>query len=155
MHRAPREPFAIPQRRPGVGGGNTMANHAQPMSGAAPAPLPSAQDRFPTAYTILFALIVLMAALTWLLPAGQYERVANEALGKDTPVPGTYQVVDAAPQGALDVLMAPITGFYNQATGVANAIDVSLFVLVVGGFLGVVNASGAINTGIERVMLRM
>lgn len=132
-----------------------MANQAEPIAGAAPVPLPSAQDRFPTAYTILFALIVLMAALTWLLPAGQYERVANEALGKDTPVPGTYQVVDAAPQGALDVLMAPITGFYNQATGVANAIDVSLFVLVVGGFLGVVNATGAINTGIERVMLRL
>jgi uncharacterized ion transporter superfamily protein YfcC len=132
-----------------------MANHAQPMTGAAPAPLPTVQDRFPTAYTILFALIVLMAALTWVLPAGQYERTANEALGKDAPVPGTYQVVDAAPQGVLDVLMAPITGFYNQATGVANAIDVSLFVLVIGGFLGVVNATGAINTGIERIMLRM
>jgi uncharacterized ion transporter superfamily protein YfcC len=125
------------------------------MTGAAPAPLPTVQDRFPTAYTILFALIVLMAALTWVLPAGQYERTANEALGKDAPVPGTYQVVDAAPQGVLDVLMAPITGFYNQATGVANAIDVSLFVLVIGGFLGVVNATGAINTGIERIMLRM
>jgi uncharacterized ion transporter superfamily protein YfcC len=86
---------------------------------------PPVQDRFPTAYTILFALIAVMAALTWILPAGQYQRVANEALGKDAPVPGTYQVVEASHQGVLDVLMAPITGFYNQSTGMANAIDVS------------------------------
>lgn len=116
---------------------------------------PSVQDRFPTAYTILFALIILMAVLTWILPAGQYQRAANEALGKDAPVPGTYQTVEPAQQGVFDVLLAPITGFYNQSTGMANAIDVSLFVLVIGGFLGVVNATGAINTGIERVMLRL
>ena len=64
-------------------------------------------------------------------------------------------VVEAAHQGVFDVLMAPISGFYNQNTGMANAIDVSLFVLIIGGFLEVVNATGAINTGIERVMLRM
>lgn len=92
----------------------------QVRSSAGTASTPAFQDRFPTAYTILFALIILMAALTWILPAGNYERVANEALGKDVPVPGTYQVVEAARQGWLDVLMAPITGFYNQASGVAT-----------------------------------
>lgn len=130
-----------------------MDNPTRPTAGSAPTP--AFQDRFPTAYTILFVLIILMAALTWVLPAGQYERIANQALGKDAPVPGTYKVVEAAHQGVLDVLMGPITGFYNQATGMANAIDVSLFVLIIGGFLGVVNATGAINTGIERVMLRL
>jgi uncharacterized ion transporter superfamily protein YfcC len=127
----------------------------QPTATGQPASAAPVRDRFPTAYTILFALIAVMAALTWILPAGQYERVANEALGKDAPVPGTYQVVEAAHQGVFDVLMAPITGFYNQSTGMANAIDVSLFVLIIGGFLGVVTATGAINTGIARVMVRM
>lgn len=130
-----------------------MNDPAQPTAGTTP--VPTVKDRFPTAYSILFVLIIVMAALTWILPAGQYQRVANEALGKDAPVPGTYKVVEAAQQGAFDVLMAPITGFYNQTTGMANAIDVSLFVLIIGGFLGVVNATGAINTGIERVMLRL
>jgi uncharacterized ion transporter superfamily protein YfcC len=129
-------------------------NQQPTAAGEAPEPEP-VKDRFPTAYTILFVLIAVMAALTWMLPAGQYERVANEALGKDAPVPGTYQVVEAGHQGVFDVLMAPITGFYNQSTGMANAIDVSLFVLIIGGFLGVVTATGAINTGIARVMVRM
>ena len=46
--------------------------------------------RFPSAFTILFALIVLVAMLTWIVPAGQYARVASEALGKDVPVTGSY-----------------------------------------------------------------
>ncbi len=112
-------------------------------------------DRFPSAYAILFALIVLMAILTWIVPAGEYDRVLSESLGKDVPVPGSYQQVDAAPQGLMAVLLAPIAGFYDPVEYVARAIDVSLFVLVIGGFLGVVTVTGAINAGIERAMARL
>ncbi|MEM8957681.1 MAG: YfcC family protein [Pseudomonadota bacterium] len=112
-------------------------------------------DRFPSAFTILFVLILIMGALTWILPAGQYDRAANEALGKDAPVPGTYHEVEAAPQGLIDALMAPIAGFYDPVSYGANAIDVSLFVLVIGGFLGVVNRTGAIDTAIAGAMARM
>lgn len=51
-----------------------------------PAPETTKRFSFPSAYTILFALIVIIAALTWVIPAGQYERVASEALGKELPV---------------------------------------------------------------------
>lgn len=112
-------------------------------------------SRFPSAYTILFGLIAIISALTWFIPAGVYDRVKNEALGKQVPVPGTYHAVDANPQGWYDVLMAPIKGFYDPVAGTANAIDVSLFVLIIGGFLGVVNSTGAINTGIARAMAAM
>ncbi|MEQ8652083.1 MAG: YfcC family protein [Kiloniellales bacterium] len=112
-------------------------------------------DRFPSAFTILFALIVVMCALTWILPAGQYRRELNEALRKEAPVPGTYHAVEAEPQGLFDALLAPIAGFYNPITYAANAIDVSLFVLVIGGFLGVVNRTGAIDTGIAVAMAKM
>jgi len=110
------------------------------------------QFRFPTAFTILFGLIILVAALTWIIPAGQYQRAHNAALDRDMPIAGTYQVVDPTPQGIFDVIMAPIAGFYNPATNQANAIDVALFVLVIGGFIGVVASTGAINAGIGRAM---
>ncbi|MEO9873610.1 MAG: YfcC family protein [Anderseniella sp.] len=109
-------------------------------------------SRFPTAYSILFGLILFMAALTWFVPAGQYDRVQNEALGREVAVPGTYKAVEAAPQSLFDIFLAPINGFYSQSAGTANAIDVSLFVLIIGGFLGVVNSTGAINAGIARAM---
>jgi uncharacterized ion transporter superfamily protein YfcC len=111
--------------------------------------------RFPSAFTILFALIVLVAVLTWIIPAGQYERVASEALGKDVPIAGTFAPTDAAPQGFFDVILAPIAGFYDPVEYVARAIDVSLFVLIIGGFIGVVTATGAIDAGIARAMVRL
>jgi uncharacterized ion transporter superfamily protein YfcC len=111
--------------------------------------------RFPSAFTILFALIILVAVLTWIIPAGQYERVASEALGKDVPLAGSYALTDAVPQGLFDVILAPIAGFYDPVEYVARAIDVSLFVLIIGGFIGVVTASGAIDAGIARAMVRL
>ena len=69
--------------------------------------------KFPTAFTILFGLIVVVAALTWIIPAGQYERAMNETLGKEAPVPGTYAQVEPNPQGLGAVLMAPIAGLYD------------------------------------------
>lgn len=111
--------------------------------------------KFPSAYTILFILIALVAVMTWIIPAGEYQMVMNATLGKEVPVAGTYASTDAHPQGFIAVLLAPIDGFYNHQTYTAGAIDVALFVLIIGGFLGVVNKTGAIDAGIERVTFRL
>ncbi len=111
--------------------------------------------RFPTAYTILFLLIIFVAALTWIIPAGQYERMMSEEVGREIAVAGTYTEVAPNPQGFVDVMLAPTAGFYDPDSYVANAIDVALFVLFLGGFLGVVNATGSIDTGIRSAMTRM
>ncbi|WP_375751462.1 YfcC family protein [Vibrio sp. HN007] len=114
-----------------------------------------ANFKFPSAYTILFALIAIVAMLTWIVPAGQYDRQMNEELGREVPVAGTYQSVEANPQGVVDVLLAPIDGFYDHNSYEATAIDVSLFILIIGGFLGLVTKTGAIDAGIERVTHRL
>ena len=111
--------------------------------------------RFPTAFTILFILIVVVAALTWLVPAGEYDRTFNEALERDVPVPGTYQEIEANPQGLKEIILAPIAGLYDPESYQANAIDIAIFVLVIGGFIGVVSKTGAIDAGIARVMARL
>jgi len=109
-------------------------------------------SRFPTAYTILFGLILFVAALTWIIPAGQYERVMNDEVGREIAVAGTYNEVEPNRQGFVDVMLAPGAGFYDPDSYAANAIDVALFVLFLGGFLGVVNATGSIDTGIRAAM---
>lgn len=111
--------------------------------------------RFPTAYTILFGLIAVVAIATWFVPAGEYDRVTNETLGRDVPVPGTYQTVEPNPQGIVDIFLAPIAGFYDPGSYEARAIDVSLFVIVIGGFLAVVTRTGAIDAGIGSAMAHM
>lgn len=111
--------------------------------------------KFPSAYTILFGLIVVVAVATWFVPAGEYDRALNEALGKDVPIPGTYQQVEPNPQGVFDVVLAPIAGFFDPDSYEARAIDVALFVLIIGGFLGIVTKTGAIDAGIARAMVRL
>lgn len=98
--------------------------------------------KMPSAYTILIGIIILVAILTWFVPAGQYEYVDPEATKKE-PIPGTYHAVTPNPQGLKEVVLAPVEGFYD-------AVDVALFVIVIGGFLGVVMKTGAIDAGIAR-----
>lgn len=111
--------------------------------------------KFPSAYTILFVLIALVAGLSWIIPAGQYDMAMNAGLGKEVPVSGTYHAVTDNPQGLVDIFLAPIDGLYNHTTGQAGAIDVALFILIIGGFLGIVTKTGAIDAGIERVTVRL
>lgn len=125
---------------------------------------PERRSRFalPSAYTILFALIVIAAIATWIIPAGTYD--TNEA---GEPVPGTYHEVESKPARVLvDSLTAPINGLYGieDETGNINyynsgslfgAIDIALFILVIGGFLGVTMKTGAIQAGIGSLVRRM
>jgi uncharacterized ion transporter superfamily protein YfcC len=113
---------------------------------------------FPSAYTILFILIIIVVIATWIVPAGQYDR--NE---EGEPVPGTYHQVESNPQRIIaDGLLAPINGMYglegeDGSVSVYNvgelygAIDVALFVLVIGGFLAITMATGAIDAGIGKI----
>ena len=66
------------------------------------------QFRMPTAYTILFFLLVAVAVATWLIPAGEYERREDQTL-----VAGTYTQVEQQPQNPGDVALAPFHGFYD------------------------------------------
>ena len=130
----------------------------------APDPEPKKKGRFslPSAYTILFALIVLAAIATWVIPAGVYDLNAS-----GEPIPGTYHEVASHPAKILrDSLTAPINGLYGieDTTGNINyynsgslfgAVDIALFVLVIGGFLGVTMKTGAIETGIGSLVQRM
>jgi uncharacterized ion transporter superfamily protein YfcC len=134
------------------------------VGAAAPAAPEEQKSRFalPSAYTILFGLIVVAAIATWIVPAGAYNLTEDGA-----PVPGTYHEVDSKPARiVVDSLTAPINGLYGieSADGNINyyndgtlfgAIDVALFILVIGGFLGVTMKTGAIQAGIGSLVRRL
>ncbi len=111
--------------------------------------------KLPSAYTILFGLIIVVGIATYIVPAGEYDREQNDALGKEVPIPGTYKQVESNPQGPVEWFLAPIAGFYDPDSYEASAIDVALFVIIIGGFLGVVTKTGAIDAGIGGAMKRL
>lgn len=91
-------------------------------------------------FAIILSVIVLVTALTWIVPSGAYDRVEQD--GRQVVVAGTYHAVQANPQGIFDVLQAPIHGFENTAL-------VIVFLLVIGGVLAVIEKTGAITAGIK------
>ncbi|OEH93869.1 YfcC family protein [Bacillus solimangrovi] len=103
--------------------------------------------KMPSAFTILFLIILVVAALTWIVPAGQYDYVDPDA-SKLEPIPGTYSSAEQTPQGIWEVLYAPIKGFFD-------AQDIALFVIVIGGFLGVVMKTGAVEAGIGNIVRKL
>lgn len=67
---------------------------------------------------------------------------------KPVSIPGTYRSVESKPQGVIDILKAPIQGAYE-------AVDVLVFVLVIGGFIGVVGRTGALTAGIRSLAQKL
>ena len=101
--------------------------------------------RIPHTFTIVFALIVLAAVLTWVVPAGEFLRQTVE--GREVVVGGSYHRVDAAPQ-TWQVFSALFNGFVDKA-------DIIVFILVVGGAFWVLNNSHAIDIGVMAFLRRV
>lgn len=98
--------------------------------------------RLPNTYVLLLVLLLLIAALTWVLPGGRFETVQEG--GRSVVVPGTYHAVPAQPQGLKAILTAPLRGFVEAAQIIG-------FVLIVGGAFAVLQRTEAIDALIKSV----
>lgn len=115
------------------------------------------QFKVPHVYAIIFALMVIFAVLTWIVPSGSYQR--QEVNGREVTVAGTYEQSEKTyideetgdevdlRQGVFDVLQAP-------THGIQEAIEVVAFILIVGGSFQVITKTGAITSGMGRVVRR-
>ena len=137
---------------------------------------------FPTAFTILFIILILAAGLTYVIPSGKFSRltynaetnefvvtdyegkvqtepVAQEVLDRlhiqlklnkftdgiiQSPIaiPGSYHKIAQQPQGFLEIIKAPVAGITDTA-------DIMIFVLILGGIIGIINKIGAFNAGMS------
>lgn len=104
--------------------------------------------KMPSAFTILFIIIIIIAVLSWFIPAGKYSTDSSGNL-----IANTYHTVKSNPQGLWDVVMSPVYGMVGDKN-TDGAISVSLFILVIGGFLGVVNKTKALDAGISSIVNR-
>ncbi len=61
------------------------------------------KEKMPHVFALLFLIAALVAAMTWIVPAGEFERVKENNITK--VVPGTYRQISSVPQG--------VWGFHN------------------------------------------
>ncbi len=95
--------------------------------------------KLPNTYVIIAAIIILSAVMTWFVPGGQYVKAEDGSL--------TYEAVDSVPQ-TWQVFTAIYHGFVKQA-------GIIIFILVVGGAFWLLNATGAVEAGIKRFIVRI
>jgi uncharacterized ion transporter superfamily protein YfcC len=91
---------------------------------------------------------LLAAALTWVLPAGKFQRRDDPVTGRSVVVAGTYQSVEPAPVGPFGALVA-------VPKGLTDAADVVFFVFLVGGAFGVVEQTGALRRVVDWLVRRL
>jgi uncharacterized ion transporter superfamily protein YfcC len=94
----------------------------------------------PNTFFIIFSVIVITAALTWLIPGGKFDTA--EKNGRMVVIPGSFQQVESNPQGIADIFMAPLNGFVDAALIIG-------FVLIVGGVFYVLQATEAVDSAIK------
>ena len=90
--------------------------------------------KVPGTYTIIFAMILLSALLTWFVPGGEYVKGEEGTL--------SYRDVESVPQ-FFGVFTALYHGFVKQS-------GIIIFILIVGGSFWLLNSTGAISVGIGR-----
>ena len=93
--------------------------------------------RFPHPLALLVSCILFAAALTWILPAGRYQRHQDPVTGRSLVVPGTYAPVPATPVGPMDALDAIPKGMLDAGL-------IIFYVFLVGGAFSVVDRTGAL-----------
>lgn len=136
---------------------------------------------FPSAFTVLFIILIIAAALTYIVPAGLYSKLSYDvdqdsfiitdynsettslpatqetldtlnirmnidkfidgSVKKPIAIPGTYEEIEQSPQGLVSIIMSPIQG-------VMDTVDIMIFVLILGGIIGLINKTGAFDAGI-------
>ena len=103
---------------------------------------------FPHTYAILFMIILSMTILTYIIPAGSYERVFNETSDRNVVDPNSFTYVEQTPVGLSQFLRAIPDGMVEVA-------DIMVFIFVVGGSFNILTSTGAIESGIKRLARKL
>ena len=104
--------------------------------------------RLPHPIILLLACLAASAAASWIVPAGQYERREDPALGRTVVVPGTFHPVEPSPLSALEAAVA-------LPKGLADAASVVFLVFLVGGAFAVVEQTGALGGAVSWLVARL
>lgn len=102
--------------------------------------------KMPDIYIVLACFILVMAALTYIVPAGNYERkLMQTAHGmQNLVVAGTYKEVAPSPVGLMDLITAVPAGL-ERASGIV------FLTFMVGACMGLIKRAGLIDLGVQKL----
>ena len=104
--------------------------------------------RFPHPLALLVGCVLFAAALTWLLPAGTYQRREDPATGRSVVVPGTYERVEQQPVDPFQALVAIPKGIVDGASVIG-------LIFLIGGAFTVIERTGTFVRLVHGLVRRM
>ena len=93
--------------------------------------------RLPHPLVLLLGGVAIAALLTWVLPAGQYQRQRDPSTGREIVVAGTYRQMTPSPVGPAQAVMA-------VPKGIVAGAEIILTVIFVGGTFALLDTTGAL-----------
>lgn len=99
----------------------------------------------PDSYVILFGMLIVASIATWLIPAGSFDRTSDGKV--PMVVPGSYQSLPSDPTSLLDF-------FLSIQAGLIDSANIIFLVLIIGGAFAILDHTGAIQSGIMRLINR-
>jgi len=104
--------------------------------------------KMPHIFIILYAIIFVVSVLSYIIPAGEYDRVLDEATGRMIIDPNSFHIIESSPTTLMQFFEAFPKGFVDAGWVVV------LTFAVCGGFY-VVNKSGAIGGVIQWLVKKL
>ncbi|PKP04124.1 MAG: short-chain fatty acid transporter [Bacteroidetes bacterium HGW-Bacteroidetes-6] len=102
--------------------------------------------QIPNTYVIVFAIILISAAATWLVPGGAFDRqtIMVNGVEREVVVRDSFHEAENSPQ-SWEILSSIFDGFVDKA-------DIIVFILVIGASFWIINSSKALDIGIIRFL---
>lgn len=105
------------------------------------------KPRIPNSYVLLFGIIIVLGLLSYIIPAGSFERQVDPTNGFEYVVADSYTTMESTPVSLFDLFKA-------IPEGMMDAGNIIIFVLIAGGSFGIIQATGTVHIGIASVVKR-
>jgi uncharacterized ion transporter superfamily protein YfcC len=103
--------------------------------------------KVPHTLVILFSMVVLAQILTYVIPAGSFDRVETES-GRMQVVPGSFHLTPEVPA------VSPFASLTAIPKGFSSAHEIIFFVFIIGGLFAVLRATGSLEAGMASLLRR-
>ncbi len=100
------------------------------------------KKEFPHVFVILLTIIIISGILTYIIPAGVYERVMDEASGRMVIDPNSFKYIDRTP-------VNPFYMFVSLIEGLIQAANVTMLIFSAFSCLYLLEKTGALDASIS------
>ena len=99
---------------------------------------PKKKFKSPNAFIILISITIICTIMTWIIPAGEFQKETVESLGREIIIPGSYTQIPSTPVTPWGMVQSIYDGFVEAA-------DIIFFVLMAAAYVHVLMETGALN----------